>query len=126
MLCSKGTQLFVDAADAFWQDMQEKDFERRIMLGNCEMMRRAEKNRAAAQEKKKVTRTRNQTKGTPPTGDWTWQRLSMMERMEKKEEAAIKEMMKRSLEEPKAKSQSSQKPKPKAKSQRQKPKPKAK
>ena len=116
----------MDAADAFWQDMQEKDFERRIMLGNCEMMRRAEKNRAAAQEKKKVTRTRNQTKGTPPTGDWTWQRLERMERMEKKEEAAIKEMMKRSLEEPKAKSQSSQKPKPKAKSQRQKPKPKAK
>ena len=44
-------------------------------------------------EKEKGTCTMNQKKGTPPTGDWTKERIERMERMEKADDAAVQKKL---------------------------------
>jgi hypothetical protein len=142
LLCSTGTQLFEDEEEAFWQCRKEKKIFWQLASDTGEegsadndaaadesatmMQLQMDIKREKEGEKKRAGQifgqgwseqeTRNQQKGTPPTGDWTRARIRMMEMNEKKEEKKLEERRNRICSEPKAKSKRiSQKPKPKAK-----------
>jgi len=86
VLCSKGTsaQLFGDAEEECWQQhkhLWEEAKGKGKGKGKGDMA------------KEKGTCTMNQKKGTPPTGDWTKDRIERMERMEKADDAAVQKKL---------------------------------